>query len=84
MYTPYLLIMTMFSGASEIIDPEPHASLASCESELVRMRHAVENEWAEHGVLRMAGECRVHDPDSWNLVAGKRAVAPPRRIASTD
>jgi len=74
MYTPYLLILTMFSGAGEIVDPVPHDSLASCESELVRMRTAVETEWAAHGILRTAGECRDYEPASWNLVAGRRTV----------
>ena len=86
MYTPYLLILTMFSGATEIIDPDPHASLASCESELVRMRDAVQNEWAEHGILRTAGECRTYDPASWNLAVGKRPASPPdpNRVATTN
>lgn len=84
MYTPYLLIVTMFSGAGEIIDPDPHHSLASCESELVRMQTAVENEWAIHGVLRMAGECREYDPASWSLVAGRQPVSVPDLAAATD
>ena len=58
MYTPYLLIMTMFSGAGEIVDPNPHASLGSCHSELEIMKEAVKREWAIHGILRMKGECR--------------------------
>lgn len=66
-------ILTMFSGAGEVIDPDPHATLASCESELVRMQAAVETEWAVHGILRTAGECREYDPASWGLVAGSRA-----------
>lgn len=62
MFTPYLMILTMFSGAGEIIDPIPHASLASCKSELVRMQIAVNEEWAVHGILRMKGECRPYYP----------------------
>lgn len=38
MYTPYLLILTMFSGAGEIIDPQPHLSLVSREAELVKSK----------------------------------------------
>ena len=82
MYTPYLLILTMFSGAGEIVDPRPHASLASCESELVRMRRAVESAWAEHGILRTAGECRDYDPASWSLVAGRRPAGAPGPVAT--
>ena len=58
MYTPYLLILTMFSGAGEIIDPVPHSTRSSCRAELAVMKEAVEREWAVHGVLRMKGECR--------------------------
>jgi len=84
MYTPYLLILTMFSGAGEIVDPEPHASLESCESELVRMQAAVENEWAEHGILRVAGECRDHDPSTWSTVAERRPATGESLSASAD
>ena len=72
MFTPYLLVLTMFSGAGEFIDPDPHASLASCESELAVMTSLVEEEWAMHGILRTKGECRDYDPESWNLTAGRR------------
>jgi len=58
MYTPYLLIMTMFSGAGEIVDPKLHNTLASCEAEIQVMKETVEREWAMHGILRMHGECR--------------------------
>lgn len=58
MYTAYLLIMTMFAGAGEIVDPALHGSLDSCESELEIMKETVEREWAQHGILRMKGECR--------------------------
>jgi hypothetical protein len=63
MYTPYLLILTMFSSAGEIIDPQPHLSLVSCEAELVKMQAAVEREWAVHGILRAQRECRFLGPD---------------------
>jgi len=82
MYTPYLLILTMFAGAGEIIDPVPHASIERCESELARMRAAVENEWAAHGILRTKGECRVHDPASWSHVAERRSSSPPAMAAA--
>ena len=84
MYTPYLLILTMFSGAGEIVDPVPHATLESCEAELVRMRRAVENEWAEHGILRMAGECRDHDPSAWSPIPGRRPARAPGPVATAD
>lgn len=58
MYTAYLLILTMFSGAGEIVDPNSHRSLASCEAELTVMREVVRREWAMHGILKMKGECR--------------------------
>lgn len=73
MYMPYLLILTMFSGAGEIIDPHPHPTLASCEAELSRMEIAVEKEWAVHGVLRTQGECRESDPSYTSLEVGVRA-----------
>lgn len=81
MFTPYLLILTMFSGAGEIIDPNPHATLASCETELVLMQETVKREWAVHGILRMAGECREYDPVSWSLVAGSRSLREQDRVA---
>lgn len=83
MYTPYLLILTMFSGAGEIVDPVPHASLQSCRAELVRMRVAVEREWAAHGILRTRGECRDHDPALTSLAVGVRpATATPALAAA--
>ena len=72
MYTPYLLVLTMFSGAGEIVDPDPHLTLASCEAELSLMERAVETEWSVHGILRTRGECRVHDPSHASLEAGVR------------
>ena len=73
-YTPYLLVLTMFSGAGEVVDPAPHASRASCEAELDAMRAAVELEWAEHGILRTRGECRDYDARLWKPAAGVRPV----------
>lgn len=58
MYTAYLLILTTFSGAGEIIDPVPHNSLKSCQAELSSMKEIVQREWAIHGILRMKGDCR--------------------------
>ena len=58
MYTAYLLILTAFSGAGEIVDPNPHNSLADCEKELSVMKEVVEREWAVHGIIRMKGDCR--------------------------
>ncbi len=58
MYTAYLLILTAFSGAGEIVDPAQHKSLDSCMNELQIMKEAVTREWSEHGILRMKGECR--------------------------
>ena len=84
MYTPYLLILTMFAGATEIIDPEPHASLASCQSELTLMKTLVEEEWAMHGILRTKSECRDYDPASWNLTAGWRPADRPDLVAQSD
>lgn len=68
MYTPYLLILTMFSGAGEIVDPHPHASLLSCQAELETMKDAVNREWSVHGILRMKGECR-RQIDGMTIVA---------------
>ena len=84
MYTPYLLILTMFSGAGEIADPEPHATLASCRAELVRMKALVEDEWAEHGILRTQGECRERDPRTWSRSAEYRSVRSPEPMAASD
>jgi len=81
-YTPYLLILTMFSGAGEIIDPSPHPSLVSCHAELARMKSTVEVAWASHGVLRMKGECRDYDPDAWNHSAGHESARPPGLAAA--
>lgn len=67
MHTAYLLILTMFSGVGEIIDPQPHHSLASCQSELETMKEAVNREWSVHGILRMKGECR--DASNGTVVA---------------
>ena len=58
MYTAYLLILTAFAGAGEIVDPNPHNSLESCENELSVMKDVVEREWAVHGIIRMKGDCR--------------------------
>ena len=79
MYTPYLLVMTMFSGAGEVVDSRPYASLGGCEAALERMRESVEEAWAEHGIIRTSGECRAFDPDSWSGVATRR---PARASAS--
>lgn len=82
MYTPYLLVMTMFSGASELVDASPHASLESCEAELVRMREAVEDAWAADGILRTSGECRAYDPSMRSREAAVRpaGVAAPATV----
>ena len=82
MYTPYLLVMTMFSGASELVDPAPHASLASCEAELVRMREAVEDAWAADGILRTSGECREHGPSTGSREAAVRPTGRPALAAA--
>lgn len=58
MYMAYLLILTAFSGAGEIVDPHLHHSLDSCQQELAIMQELVREEWAEHGIVRMKGECR--------------------------
>ena len=58
MYTAYLLILTAFAGAGEIVDPNPHNSLEGCEKELSAMKEVVEREWAVHGIIRMKGDCR--------------------------
>ena len=58
MYTAYLLILTAFAGAGEIVDPNPHNSLKSCENELSVMEDVVKREWAVHGIIRMKGDCR--------------------------
>ena len=69
-YTPYLVFLTMFSGAGEIVDPRPHASVASCRSELVRMREAVRSARSVDGILATQGECRAYDPGTWSRAAG--------------
>ena len=58
MYTACLLILTAFSGAAGIIDPNPHASLQDCEQELSVMKEIVEREWTVHGIIRMKGDYR--------------------------
>ena len=77
MFTPYLLIMTAFAGANELIDPSPHATIESCEAELIRMRTAVETEWASHVIVRMSGECRDYNPTSWKFEAGRTTLSSP-------
>ena len=71
MYTAYLLILTAFSGAGEIIDPNPHASLERCEEELSVMKEVVEREWAAHGIVRMKGDCRTTESLKDALVGSK-------------
>lgn len=58
MYTPYLLIVTMFSGAGEYIDSNPQYSLETCEQQLAVMEASLKEELAIHGILRTKGECR--------------------------
>ena len=72
MYTAYLLILTAFAGAGEIVDPKPHNSLEGCEKELSVMKEVVEREWAVHGIIRMKGDCRSTESLKDALIDGEK------------
>lgn len=67
MYVAYLLILTAHSGAGEIVDPQLHPTLESCQRELSVMQELVQEQWAVHGIIRMKGECRLQ-PDNAFLI----------------
>ena len=59
MFVAYLLIVTMNSGASELVDPELHLTTESCQLELETMRALASRDLASHNIIAMHGSCRT-------------------------
>lgn len=59
MFVAYMLVITLQSGAGELVDPRLHYSIDTCLTELGRMNVSVQHELAVYNIIASKGSCRT-------------------------